>query len=62
MTKDKAVSTSDHASDEDWRAEGDAHTLMRAQEVRADKKRFAAAKAWAKKQMDMFNKIGSITD
>lgn len=35
-----------------WRAEDDARTLARAEEIKADKKRETAARSMAKKQLD----------
>lgn len=35
-----------------WRAEDDARTLARAEEIKADKKREIAARSMAKKQLD----------
>ncbi len=40
-----------------WQAEDDARTLIRAQEVRNDKARMAAARAWAKEQVESINQI-----
>lgn len=39
------------APPEDWMAEDDMRTLMRAEEIRKDSKRLAAAKAMAKKKL-----------
>jgi hypothetical protein len=36
--------------DRDWRAEDDMRTLARAEEIKADKKRFAAAKKCANEE------------
>ena len=37
--------------DEEWRAESDLHTLMEAEKIKADPKRYAKAQALAKKKM-----------
>lgn len=39
------------AVDEKWRAEDDLRTLARAEEIKSDKKRYAAAKEMARAQM-----------
>lgn len=39
------------AADTEWMAEDDLRTLVRAKEIRKDKKRFAAARALAKKKL-----------
>lgn len=39
------------AVDEKWRAEDDLRTLARAEEIKTDKKRYAAAKELARAQM-----------
>lgn len=51
--KDQSIAYNDDA----WRAEDDARTLIRAIEIRNDKKRFNAAKAWAKEQASKINNI-----
>lgn len=38
-------------SDQDWRAESDLRTLIEAEKIKKDKKRFAVAQAKAKEQM-----------
>lgn len=48
------------ASDNDWQAEDDMRTLMRAEEVRRDPKRLAAAKACAKKKLEEVASVASI--
>ncbi len=40
-----------------WRAEDDARTLMRAEEVKRDKARLNAAQAQAKKQMEELSRV-----
>lgn len=50
MAKGKTGSIST-VSDEDWRAESDLRTLIEAEKIKKDKKRFAAAQAKAKDQM-----------
>lgn len=57
-----ADSASDKKREEEWRAEDDARTLLRASEIRADKQRFAKARAWAKKRVKEMNDIAGITD
>ena len=42
-----------------WRAEEDARTLLRAQEIQSDKKRHKEAQNHAAKQADKFSKIAS---
>ena len=37
--------------DEEWRCESDCHTLMEAEKIKADPKRYEKAKAYAKKKM-----------
>lgn len=46
--KSKAIS----AADTSWQAEDDMRTLMRAEEIKRDPKRLAAAKACAKKKIE----------
>lgn len=48
MAKSETVSASD---DDKWRAESDMRTLVEAEEIRRDSKRFAAAQACAKKKI-----------
>lgn len=43
--------------DESWRARGDLDTLSRAEEIKGDKKRLAAARAEAKRQMKGLSSI-----
>jgi len=38
-------------SDDDWRAESDLRTLIEAEKIKKDKKRYAAAKEVAKNQL-----------
>lgn len=38
-------------SDDDWRADSDLRTLIEAEKIKKDNKRFAAAKAKAKEQL-----------
>lgn len=47
------------ASSEDnkWRAENDCDTLMRAEEIKADKKRFMAAMKIAEEKHDAMRKV-----
>lgn len=45
------------SDDAKWRAEDDARTLMRAEEIKRDRKRFGAAKGIAKKQIVELSKI-----
>lgn len=42
---------------DNYQAESDCHTLMRAEEVKGDKKRHAAAKKHAKKQVKQMSKV-----
>ncbi len=50
-TKKKAEPALVPYDDSKWRAEDDMRTLARAQEIMADKKRLAAAKACAKEKL-----------
>ena len=43
MAKNKVEAISAPMAEKDWQADDDARTLMRAEEVKADPKRFAAA-------------------
>lgn len=49
MAKSKAVVA---PSEDDWRAESDARTLIQAQEIRNDRGRYRRAKAQLHKQAD----------
>lgn len=44
-------------SDMDWRARGDMEALKRAEEIKADKKRMAAAQKCAKEDMACLQKV-----
>lgn len=44
-------------SDRDWRAEDDMRTLARAEEIKADKKRFAAAQVSARRKIEEMEAI-----
>lgn len=44
----------------DWQAEQDARCLVEAKKIEDDRKRFSAAKKWAKKKADELN--GMIED
>ena len=48
MTKSKAIAIK---PDEEWRVEADLHTLMKAEEIKADPKRYAKVRALAQKKM-----------
>ena len=48
MAKSKAYAIKE---DDKWRCEADLHTLMEAEKIKADPKRFAACKAMAKEKM-----------
>ena len=48
------------ASHDNWQAEDDMRTLMRAEEVKRDPKRLAAAKACAKKKLEEVASVASI--
>lgn len=57
----------DKRTDEDWQAINDAETLARAQLIQGDKKRLAAAIAWAKElakeenqELEAMNKIAEL--
>lgn len=52
--KVKAVSTRE---EDRWRAEEDARTLMRAEEIKRDRARMAKARAVAKKQISELSKV-----
>lgn len=41
----------------DWRAEDDMHTLVAAQKIKADSKRYKAAMAKIKEKAEMLNKM-----
>lgn len=60
--KNKVLAADVPYDDSEWRAEEDARTLLRAEEIRADRKRLAKAKSWAKKRADELSNITSITD
>ena len=48
--------------DEEWRAEADLHTLLEAEKIKADPKRYAKAQAIAKKKMMEVAKVASDDD
>lgn len=48
------------AGDENWRAQDDLRTVQRAHEVVADKGRFSAAKAEAKRQRESLDRIARL--
>lgn len=48
MSKSKAIATPYH---DDYQAQDDMHTLMRAHEIKSDPKRHTAAKEHAKKKL-----------
>ena len=48
----KAKSVDKLTTVDDWQAEDDMRTLMRAEEIKRDAKRLAAAKACAKKKLE----------
>ncbi len=51
------------AEEKRWQAEGDVHTLMRAEEIKANKTRMAAAKREAARQAAEARKVaGKIND
>lgn len=52
----------DKRREAEWRAEEDARTLIRADEIRKDPARLKGAKAYAKKRADELAGITSITD
>lgn len=56
MTKSKAIAIK---PDEEWRAEADLHTLIEAEKIKADPKRYAKAQAIAKKKMMEVAKVAS---
>lgn len=51
MSKKKATGSICCIDDGEWRAESDLRTLVEAEKIKKDKKRFAAAQAKAKEQM-----------
>jgi hypothetical protein len=50
--KRKNVNAVEPYSDEEWRARGDAEALARAEAVKCDTERMAAAKAWAARELE----------
>ena len=54
--KNPSLAPASLGMDMQWRAEEDLRTLARAEEIRADKKRFAAAKEVAKAQIAAIGK------
>lgn len=61
MTKDKTNAAMAIGPNNDWMAEEDMRTLMRAQEIRKDPKRHARAKAMAKKKLGELKAIAEVT-
>lgn len=51
MAKKKSSSSICCMDDSEWRAESDLRTLVEAEKIKKDKKRFAAAQGKAKEQM-----------
>lgn len=51
MATKKSSVVASYPGESDWRAEDDMRTLCRAEEIKADSKRFARAKAKAKEKM-----------
>jgi len=49
-------------TDARWQAEEDARTLQRAEEIKADSKRYAAALKILRKQVKVMNKVVSMKD
>ena len=60
MAKLKAgkVAIAEDSSMNDWRAQEDMRTLVEAEKIKKDPKRFAAASACAKKQYDAMEEAG----
>lgn len=50
-TKRKGMSAVAVRPEEEWRCEADCHTLMEAEKIKADPKRYEKARAYAKKKM-----------
>lgn len=55
MAKNKAAASA-QTMDDEWRARDDMSTLTRAEEIRADPKRYAAALACGRKEMKRLQK------
>lgn len=60
MAKTKAgkVQIAEDSSMDEWRAQDDMRTLVEAEKIKKDPKRFAAARACAKKQYDAMEASG----
>lgn len=59
--KNKTAEVAPSYDDSEWRAEEDARTLLRANEIRADKGRLAKAKAWAAKRATELKSVTALT-
>jgi hypothetical protein len=59
--KPSGVNAISHPDDAKWRAEDDMRTLARAEEVKADPKRLAAAKKMAKEKLAELQSIAGLT-
>lgn len=53
---------SEPASERDWQAQYDCETLMRAEEIKADKKRLAAAQKYANEKLKQIARVASEED
>lgn len=58
-TRKTAVPKVTMSEQDDWRARDDMHTLARAEEVRSDPQRHAAAKKHAANEAQKFQKVAS---
>ena len=58
-TKKVAVAIPTMSDENDWRAREDMHTLARAEEIRSDSKRHAAAKRHAGAEAQKYQKVAS---
>lgn len=56
-TKVAATPKAPRREEDRWRAEDDARTLMRAEEIKRDRARMAKARAVAKKQISELSKV-----
>lgn len=59
MSKSKKGSASIYPGDAEWRAQSDMETLARAEEIKRDPKRLAAAKECARKKLEEMASVAS---
>lgn len=57
MAKSKAYGATIGGMDQKWRAESDMRTLVEAEVIKADKKRYKAAQACAKEQAEGLEQV-----